>query len=118
LAKNYLKNDGFFMFAGARSVDFQHEWVAEVEDVWFHLRNPTTKWWAELRGWCNSTQFRAIQDMAFHDKHVWFNAWVICDCPTTTSPKLHVTRIGSDIERTSTSDISLQNQVRKHISLL
>ena len=88
LAKTYLKDEGFLMFAGARSVDSQHEWVVEVEDAWSHLINPTPTWWAELRGWCNSTQIRAIQDMAFHDKQAWLNAWVIRDRPTTPSPEL------------------------------
>ena len=63
LAKTYLRDEGFLMFAGARSVDSQHDWEAEVEDAWSHLLNPTPDWWAELRGWCNSTQLRAMQDM-------------------------------------------------------
>ena len=88
LAKTYLKEEGFLMFAGARSVDSQREWVAEVEDAWSHLRNSTPTWWAELRGWCNSTQIRACQDMAFHDKQAWLNAWVIRDRPTTPSAHL------------------------------
>ena len=37
LAKTYLKREGFLMFAGARSVDSQHDWEAEVEDAWVHL---------------------------------------------------------------------------------
>ena len=88
LAKTYLRDEGFLMFAGARSVDSQHDWEAEVEDAWSHLLNPTPDWWAELRGWCNSTQLRAMQDMAFHDKQVWLNVWVTRDRPTTTSHDL------------------------------
>ena len=88
LAKTYLKDEGFLMFAGARLVDFPHEWVAELEVVWSRLRNPTPAWWAELRGWCHATQIRAIQDMAFHDQQAWLNAWVIRDRPKTPSPQL------------------------------
>jgi hypothetical protein len=88
LAVTYLKGEGFLMFAGARPVDSQEQWVAEVEDAWSHLKNPTVSWWIELRGWCNSIQIRAIQDMAFHDKQAWLNAWVIRDRPTTPSPHL------------------------------
>jgi hypothetical protein len=88
LAVTYLKGEGFLMFAGVRSVDSQAQWVAEVDDAWSHLKNPTVSWWIELRGWSNSIQIRAIQDMAFHDKQGWLNAWVIRDRPTTPSPHL------------------------------
>ena len=87
-AKANLKDEGYLMFAGARSVESQHEWAAELEDAWSHLLNPTPAWLAELRGWCNTIRIRAIQDMAFHDKQAWLNAWVIRDPPKTISPQL------------------------------
>jgi hypothetical protein len=52
------------------------------------FKNPTPDWWAELHIWCQSTQFRAVQDMAFHDKPSWLNVWVIRDQPTTSLPPL------------------------------
>ena len=86
--KDYLKDEGFLVFAGARLVGSQREWDAEVEQAWSDLSNPSPDWWAELRGWCQSVQFRAIQDMAFHDQPSWIAAWVIRDRPTTTSRQL------------------------------
>ena len=83
-----MKDEGFLVFAGAMSVGSQQEWDAEVDEAWSNLSNPTPDLWAELLGWCNSVQFRAIQDMAFHDKSSWLAAWVIHDRPTTTSPQL------------------------------
>lgn len=88
LAITHLKEEGFLIFAGARSVESQHEWVAGVEAAFLELKNPTPGWWTELRDWCNSIQVRAHQDMAFHDKTTWLNAWVIRDRPTTSSPPL------------------------------
>ena len=86
--KAYLKREGFLIFVGARSACSQQEWDAEVDLVWTDLIHPTPEWWAELRGWCHSTQFRAIQDWAFHDKQSWLNAWALRDRPTTTSLQL------------------------------
>ena len=88
VAVTYLKEDGFVMFAGARPVDLQQQWVAEVEGAWRDLRNPNRQWWAELRHWCNTTQFRAVQDMAFHDKQMWIQAWVMRDPPSVPAPSL------------------------------
>ena len=88
LAKAYLKEEGFLVFAGARLVDSAQEWVAGVEAAWIALKNPTPEWWAEFCMWCNSIQYRALQDMAFHDKPEWLNAWVIRDRPKTPSPPI------------------------------
>jgi len=88
LATSYLKEDGFVSFAGARPVESQQEWVAGVEAGWRELRNPTPQWWTELRHWCNSTQFRALQDMAFHKKPLWLKAWLIRDPPSESSAPL------------------------------
>ena len=88
LAVRYLKEDGFITFAGARPVETQQQWVADVEAAWRDLRNPSPQWWTELRHWCNSTQFRAFQDMAFHEKELWMKAWVIRDPPTAPSAAL------------------------------
>ena len=88
VGKNYLKDEGFLVFAGARSVGSQQEWDSEVEEAWSDLSNPSPDWWADLRGWCNSVQFRAIQDITFHDKASWLAAWVIRDRPTSTLPQL------------------------------
>ena len=88
LGKKYLKYEGYLVFAGARLVDSAQEWVAAVEAAWIDLKNPTPEWWAEFRGWCNSIQYRALQDMAFHDKPEWLNAWVIRDRPKTPSPPI------------------------------
>ena len=82
LAISYLKEDGFIVFAGAREVESKHQWVAEVDAAIMDSNNPGPQWWAELRGWCQSTQIRAVQDMAFHDKASWMNAWVIRDQPS------------------------------------
>ena len=87
-AISHLKGEGFLLYAGARPVDSQHQWVAGVEDAWRDLRNPSRQWWAELRHWCNTTQFRAIQDMAKHDKQTWIRAWVIRDPPSAPAPPL------------------------------
>ena len=88
LARCYLKNEGFLVFADARFGDSRQEWVAAVEAAWMELKNPTPEWWADFRRWCNSIQFRALQDMAFHSKSEWLNAWVIRDRPNTHSPPL------------------------------
>lgn len=88
LATTYLKEEGFLMFAGARAVDSHHQWVAEVDVAFRDLVNGTPTWWAELHMWCNSVQFRAVQDMAFHDKQTWLNVWVIRDRPATFLPPL------------------------------
>ena len=86
LATSHLKEEGFLLFAGARPVDSKHQCVADVEAAWFNLRNPSPQWWKELRHWCNSTQFRAVQDMALHDKQLWMNAWVMRNPPTLSAP--------------------------------
>ena len=88
LAMDYLKDEGFFMFAGARPVQSQEQWVAEVADAREELIHPTEEWWAELNMWCNSTRFRAIVDMAAHDRQSWMKAWVIRDRPQSYSPPL------------------------------
>jgi hypothetical protein len=88
LATSYLKEDGFVLFAGARPAESQQQWIADVEAAWKDLRNPSPQWWTELRHWCNSTQFRAVQDMAFHEKQLWIEAWVIRDPPTASSASL------------------------------
>ena len=88
LAKYYLRDEGFLVFAGARLGNSQQEWVAAIESAWMDLKNPTPEWWADFCMWCNSIQFRALHDMAFHDKAEWLNAWVICDRPNTHSPPL------------------------------
>jgi hypothetical protein len=86
MAIAYLKEEGFLMFAGARPVHAQEQWVAEVDDAVQELIHPTPEWWAQLSMWCNSTRFRAIQDMAFHDRVSWVKAWAIRDRPQTYSP--------------------------------
>ena len=88
LAISYLREEGFLVFAGARPVQSQHQWVAEVDDATQDLLNPSTEWWDELHTWCNSTRFRALQDMAKHDRQTWLKAWVIRDLPTTQQPPL------------------------------
>lgn len=88
LATDYLKAEGFYMFAGARPVQSQEQWVAEVDDARDDLRHPTERWWSELNKWCDSTRFRAILDMAFHDRQAWMKAWVIRDRPQSYSPPL------------------------------
>ena len=88
LAKCYLREEGFLVFAGARCGDSKQEWVAAVEAAWMELKQPSLDWWANLRMWCNSIQFRALMDMAFHSKTEWLNAWVIRDRPTATSAPL------------------------------
>ena len=88
LATRYLKEEGFILFAGARPVDSHEQWMADVKDALQTLRNPSVQWWAELRGWYSSVQFRIVQDMAFHDKHVWMQVWVICDRPSEYSAPL------------------------------
>ena len=79
LAFRYLKEEGSLVFAGARPVDSRQQWLAELDVARGELKNPSQAWWAEFRVWCQSTQFRAVQDMAFHDKPAWLNAWVIRD---------------------------------------
>ena len=88
LATSYLKGDGYLLFAGSRPVESKQQWAADVEAAWRDLRHPNSQWWTELRHWCNSTQFRAVQDMAFHEKQMWIKAWVIRDPPSTSSPCL------------------------------
>jgi hypothetical protein len=88
LARRYLKKEGFIVFAGARPVDSQQEWSAEVDAAWLDFKNPFSEWWNELQRWCQTTQFRAVQDMAFHDKASWLNAWVIRDRPASILPPL------------------------------
>jgi len=88
LATTYLKEEGFIMFAGARPVESQEQWVAEVDDALRDLLHPTPAWWEELNTWCNSTRFRAIQDMAFHDRQEFCSAWMIRDCPQSYSRPL------------------------------
>jgi hypothetical protein len=87
-ATTFLKGEGFVLFAGARPVDSLHQWAADVEAAWRQLRNPSPQWWAELRQWCNSTQFRAVQDMAFHEQQQWISAWVLRDPPNGQSRSL------------------------------
>jgi hypothetical protein len=87
-ATSYLKGEGFVLFAGARPVDSLHQWAADVEGAWRQLRNPNPQWWAELQQWCNSTQFRARQDMAFHDQQLWISVWVLRDPPNGKSRSL------------------------------
>jgi hypothetical protein len=88
LATNYLKEEGYLVFAGARQVETRHEWLAELDVARMDLKNPNPHWWAQLRTWCHATQIRAVQDMAFHDKASWLNAWVIRDQPTTSCAPL------------------------------
>lgn len=88
LATTYLKEEGFILFAGARLVDSHEQWIADVENVWKDWRNHGVQWWTELRMWCYSTQFRAVQDMAFHNKQFWLNAWVIWNRPSAYSHPL------------------------------
>ena len=88
VATTYLKEEGFLVFAGARPVQSHDQWVAEVDDATQELINPTSEWWAELHMWCNSTRFRAVQDMAFHDRQTWIHAWMIRDRPPSSSPPL------------------------------
>ena len=88
LARRYLKQEGFLIFAGARPIDCQQEWYAEVEAAWVDFKSPTPDWWAELHVWCQTIQYRAVEDMAFHDKASWLAAWVLRDQPATTLPPL------------------------------
>ena len=84
----FLKDEGFLLFAGARECDYRHQWRAEVEAAWMDLRSPNPDWWAQLHIWCHSVQFRAVQDMAFHDKASWLSAWVTRDQPAKSEPSL------------------------------
>lgn len=87
LATTFLKREGFLVFAGARPVQTLEQWVTEVDDGIRDLINPSTEWWEELHMWCNSIRFRAVQDMAFHDRQAWCKAWMIRDQPPSpTSP--------------------------------
>ena len=88
VATTYLKRDGFLVFAGARPVESRDQWVAELDDATKEFINPTAEWWAELQLWCDSTRFRAVQDMAFHDRQTWIQAWMIRGRPTSQSPPL------------------------------
>ena len=88
LAISYLKEEGFIVFAGARPVQSQDQWVAEVDDATQDLINLRPEWMEELTTWCNSTRFRALQDMALHDRQAWLKAWIIRDQPTHPSPPL------------------------------
>jgi hypothetical protein len=87
-AKAYLKEEGFIVFAGARPVESLDQWQAEADDATQDLRNLTSEWWAELDMWCNSTRFRALHDMAFHDRQLFCSAWLIRDRPSSTLPPL------------------------------
>ena len=84
LAINYLKDEGFLVFAGAREVESKREWVAQLDEARMDLRDPNPHWWAELQRWCQSTQIRAVKDMAFYDKASWLKAWLIRNQPTTS----------------------------------
>ena len=88
LATSYLKQEGLVMFAGSRPVESHEQWVTEVDDATQDLMHPTPEWWAELNMWCNATRFKAIKDMAFHDRQSWLKAWVIRDRPQSVSPPL------------------------------
>ena len=83
LGTRYLKEEGFLVFAGAREVESKQQWIAELDAAWLDLKNPTRDWWEELHFWRQTIQFRALQDMAFHDKQAWLNAWVIRDQPAS-----------------------------------
>ena len=88
LGATYLKEEGFYLFAGARPVDSRDQWVDEVKDAIRDLLSGTPEWWEELQVWCNSTRLRAVRDMAFHDREMWLKAWVIKDRPPGTSTPL------------------------------
>lgn len=45
LATNYLKEEGFLVFAGARQVESKHEWVDEFDVAWSDLKHPSPHWW-------------------------------------------------------------------------
>ena len=77
LAASYLREEGFFLFAGARPVHSQDQWVDEVNDAIQDLLSGTPEWWAELHLWCNTTRFRAVFDMAFHEPQTFMKAWAI-----------------------------------------
>lgn len=81
LAIRYLKFEGFLLFAAARPVDSHEQWVAEVDDATEAFMNANAEWSAELQTWCNTTRFRAVQDMAYHDRQTWLKAWVIRERP-------------------------------------
>lgn len=87
-ATKYLKHEGFLLFAGARPVDSQEQWVGDVDDAIQDFILGTPEWWTELHTWCNSTRFRAVQDMAFHDRETWLEAWAIRDRPPDSSPPI------------------------------
>ena len=88
LATTYLKEEGYLLFAGARPVHSYEHWVADVDDATKDLKLANPTWWSELDVWCNSVRFRALQDMAFHDRQTWLDAWVIRDQPQDCSPPL------------------------------
>ena len=88
LATRHLKEEGFLLLAGARPVNTHEQWMAEVEGALEDLKSPGVQWWAELRMWCSSVQFSAVQDMAFHDKQLWLQAWVLRDRPSEYSAPL------------------------------
>ena len=88
MATTFLKAEGSLVFAGARPVQSHDQWVAEVDDAFQELINPTSEWWAKLNMWCDSTRFRAVQDMAFNDRQTWIHAWMIRDRPPSSSPPL------------------------------
>ena len=74
LAATYLREEGLFLFAGARPVDSQDQWVDEVNDVIQDLLTGKPEWHAELHLWCHSTRFRAVRDMAFHEPQTFMKA--------------------------------------------
>lgn len=88
LAATYLREEGFILFAGARPVDSQDQWVDEVNDAIQDLLNGTPEWWADLNLWCDSTRFRAVRDMAYHERQTWLKAWAIKDRPPSSSTSL------------------------------
>ena len=64
------------------------QWVAQVDDATQDFIKGLPEWWTELHAWCNATRFRAVQDMAFHDRQTWLKAWVIRDQPLDSSAPL------------------------------
>jgi len=88
LATAYLKDEGYLVFAGARPLDSQDQWLDEATDAAQDLLNATPEWCAELQMWLNATRYRAVRDMAFHDEQAWMKAWVMKDRPPAESTTL------------------------------
>lgn len=85
MATAYLKEEGYLVFACARPVDSYDQWLDEVNDAARDLLNATLECLEELQFWWNSTHYRVVRDMAFHEQQAWLKTWLIKDRPPADS---------------------------------